>query len=61
MKIYLSKKSDKIIGALRLPNDLFEKIEKIAKEQKVSNQEVIRAILIQVIDEVEVSKKEGNK
>lgn len=53
MKIRISKTSDKIIGALRVSNEVYEKVEKIAKKEKVSKQEVVRAILDQVIDTIE--------
>jgi len=53
MKISISKSTDKIIGALRVTNRVYDKVEKIAKKEKVSKQEVIRAILDQVIDTIE--------
>ncbi len=53
MKLRLAKSADKMIGALRVSPHVFEKISKIAAKEKVSNQEVIRAILDQVIDEIE--------
>lgn len=53
MKIRISKSSDKIIGALRVSPNVFEKIEKLAKKNKVSKQEIVRAILYEVIDTVE--------
>jgi len=53
MKIRISKTADKIIGALRVSNEMFEKLNKIAEKEKVSKQEVVRAILNQVIDEIE--------
>lgn len=54
MKIHLSKSTDALIGAVRVTKDVYEKLDKIAKTQGVSKQEVIRAILIEVIDQVEV-------
>ena len=53
MKIQIKKSANKIIGALRVTPETFDKIVKIAKKEKVSNQEVIRAILEQVIDTIE--------
>lgn len=54
MKIQLQKPASKIIGALRVSPETFDKIEKLAKKEKVTNQDIIRAILEQVIDEVEI-------
>lgn len=50
--IRLTKTTDKIIGALRCSSRVFDKVEKLAKENKVSNQDIIRAILEECIDEV---------
>ena len=49
----IPKSSDKIIGAVRLPPDLHSKIEKLSKIHGVSNQEIIRHILANVIDTIE--------
>lgn len=54
MKLTFTKCEDKIIGALRVPTDVFVKIEKLANKAGVSNQEIVRAILSNYIDEVEV-------
>ncbi len=54
MKIRLSKSADKIIGAVRVSPEVFAKLERIATREKVSKQEIVRAILDEVIDEVEV-------
>jgi len=54
MKIRLAKSADKIIGAVRVSPEVFAKLEKIATKEKVSKQEIVRAILDEVIDEVEV-------
>lgn len=43
---------DKQIGALRVSPKVYSKIESVAKKEKVSKQEVIRAILEQVIDTI---------
>ena len=53
MKIRLSKSTDKQVGNLRVSSDVFIKLEKIAAEEKVSKQEIVRAILDEVIDKVE--------
>lgn len=53
MKIRIAKTAEKIIGSLRVSNEVFGKIEIIAQREKVSNQEVVRAILDQVIDDIE--------
>lgn len=53
MKIRLAKSTDKQIGGLRVSLDVFSKLEKIAAEKKVSKQEIVRAILDEVIDKVE--------
>lgn len=53
MKIIIKKTSDKLIGLLRVSEGTFNRIEIIAKKEKVSNQAVVRAILEQVIDTIE--------
>lgn len=53
MKLRLQKTSDKIIGSLRVPPEVFFKIKDIAAREKVTNQDVIRAILVEVIDTIE--------
>jgi len=54
MKIRLAKSTDKQIGNLRVSSEVFDKLESIAKKKGVSKQEVVRAILDQIINEVEV-------
>jgi len=54
MKIRLAKSADKIIGALRVSPETYGKIEILARQGGVSNQEVVRAILDQVINDVEI-------
>lgn len=54
MKLKIPKSSDKIIGALRVDKDIFDKLHDLAKKAGVSVQEIIRHILKNVIDEVEV-------
>lgn len=56
-KIIVAKPTDRLIGAVRLPLDTYNKVIEIAKRLEVSNQEVVRAILNQTIDEVDVSLK----
>lgn len=53
MKIHVSKPTATILGALRLSEHVMERLEKIAEREGVSKQEVVRAILDQVIDSVE--------
>lgn len=52
MKIRISKSLDKQLGMLRVSEKVFKRLEEIAKKEKVSKQEVVRAILDQVIDEI---------
>jgi len=53
MKIRVAKSTGKILGALRLSDDVFEKLQKLADKEGVSKQEIVRAILDEVIDKVE--------
>lgn len=53
MKIRIAKSTDKVIGALRVSQNVYDKIESIANKEKVSKQEVVRAILDEVIDKIE--------
>ena len=53
MKIRIKKSSDKNIGALRVSDKVFKRLEEIAKKEGVSKQEIIRAILDEMIDKVE--------
>ncbi len=53
MKIRIAKTANYVIGSLRVSKEVFEKVKKIAKEKGASNQEVVRAILDQVINDVE--------
>lgn len=53
-EIKLQKSTDKIIGALRCSTRVFEILEKMAKENKVTKQDIIRAILEEVIDEIKI-------
>jgi len=39
------------IGNVRVSEELYSKISKIAKDNKVSNQDIVRAILENFIDE----------
>lgn len=54
MKIHLKKTAERQIGNVRVSPETFHKIEEIAKRGNVSNQSVIRAILEQVIDDIEL-------
>lgn len=51
-EIKLITPSEKMIGNVRVSLGLFNKIEKFAKDNGVSNQEIIRAVLENCIDEV---------
>jgi len=53
MKIRIKKSSDKNLGCLRVSEKVFNQLEKIAIKEKVSKQEIIRAILDEVIDKIE--------
>lgn len=53
MKIRIKKTGDKNLGALRVSEKVFKRLEEIAQKEKVSKQEIVRAILDQVIDKVE--------
>ena len=53
-EIRLQKTSDKIIGSLRCSKRVFEIVERLAKENKVTKQDIIRAILEEVIDEIKI-------
>ena len=52
-KIHISKIAEKQIGGIRISLGLYNKLDKVAKGQKVTIAEVIRGILEQTIDEVE--------
>lgn len=54
MKIRIAKSTDKILGSLRVSQEVFNKLEALAKKKEVSKQEVLRAILDEVIDKIEV-------
>lgn len=54
MKIRVAKSTERIIGALRVSAKVDAVISVIAKKEKVSKQEVIRAILDQIIDDIEI-------
>lgn len=53
MKLQIKKSADIQIGGLRVSPEVAEKLTVISKREKVSLQEVIRAILAQVIDTIE--------
>ena len=50
-EIQLKQKSDKVIGAVRLPDEVFKKVVAIAKDNRVSHASVIRGLVIAYIDE----------
>lgn len=54
MKITLNRTTDAIIGAVRVSQDIYDKLEAKAKKWKVSKQNIIRAILEEAIDKVEL-------
>lgn len=54
MELNIKKTSEKIIGSLRVPLYVYEKIEKLAHENVVSKQEIVRAILIKLIETKEL-------
>ena len=54
IRLRISTASGRQIGNLRVSAEVFEKLDKLAKENGVSKQEVARAILDQIINEVEV-------
>ena len=51
-EIRLHKSTDKIIGALRCSSRVFDIVEAMATAQKVTKQDIVRAILEEVIDEI---------
>jgi hypothetical protein len=53
-EIILTKTSDKIIGALRCSKRVYDKIEKMAQDNKSTKQDIIRAILENVIDDIKI-------
>lgn len=53
-EITLNKPKEKIVGALRVSDRTYDKLNAIALKEKVSVQTVIRAILDDVIDEVTI-------
>ena len=54
MKLIIEKTADKQLGNLRLSDNVYKKIEQIAKKEKVSKQQVVRSILEQIIDSIEL-------
>jgi hypothetical protein len=53
MKITIQGPAYKIIGSLRVSDKVFLKISTIAKREKCSNQDVVRAILERFINDIE--------
>ena len=54
MKLAIHKPSDKQIGNVRASDHVFTKLVAIAKKKGVSKQAVVRAILEQVVDTIEI-------
>lgn len=53
-KIHISKIAEKQIGGIRVSLGLYNKLNKIATDQNVTMAEVIRCILEQTIDDIEL-------
>lgn len=53
-EIILSTKAEKQIGGVRVSLGLYNKLDKISKDNGVTIAEVMRSILEQVIDEVKI-------
>jgi predicted DNA-binding protein len=51
-EIHLNKTKDFQIGNVRVDKELFEKIRKLADENEVTMQTIVREILVNFIDEV---------
>ncbi len=51
-EIRLNKTKEFIVGAVRLDKTTFDKIHKLANENEVSPQTIIREVLVNFIDEV---------
>jgi len=53
-KIKLVKSGDKLIGAMRCNPETYNKLKKLADKNKVSVVVIVKTILENVIDEVEI-------
>ena len=53
-EIILNKTKDFQVGNVRVSQETNDKIIKLAKENKVSNQTIVRAIIENFIDEVKI-------
>jgi predicted DNA-binding protein len=53
-EIILSTKAEKQIGNVRISLSLYNKLDKISKDNGVTMSEVMRSILEQVIDEIKI-------
>lgn len=51
-EINLNKNKDRIVGAVRLSEDTYQKVYAAANKNGVTLQEIIRAVLDNCIDEV---------
>jgi predicted DNA-binding ribbon-helix-helix protein len=50
--VRLSPSTDAIVGSVRVPQTLYDKLNAVAKKHKVSMQTVIRAVLEECIDDI---------
>jgi len=53
-EIKLHKSTDKVIGALRCSTKVYDIVEAMAAANNVTKQDIIRAILEEVIDEIKI-------
>lgn len=53
-QIRLEKNKDLQIGGVRVTKEIYDKIQKLAKENDVSPQTIIRVILENFIDEITI-------
>lgn len=54
-EIKLIKSAYKTIGAVRVSEDIFSRIQKMARDEGVTNQDIVRAILVNCIDDIKFS------
>ena len=53
-EIKLNRTKDYQVGNVRVSKEIFEKITALAKENKVTNQTIVRAIVENFIDEIKI-------
>lgn len=53
-EIILSTKAEKQVGGVRVSLGLYNKLEKMAKDNGVTIAEVMRSILEQIIDDIKI-------